>query len=187
MPISCIGHCLTCLQTSSDMPHMTGRQASFFTALFLISQMFRDIVGQQCRAGGDLYSIYQMMLKDHTFKTFKFPPGTLECREACLVDDRCQSYNVVMFIAICELNNRTKEARPKDFVKDENRYYMPIGRKRGERTKRRRNDEEEERGGGLRRRKEEEEWRGGGFRRENEEEEERGGGMKRRNEGEEEE
>lgn len=92
--------------------------------------MFRDIVGQQCGAGGDLHSIYQMMLKDHTYKTFKFPPGTLECREACLADDRCQSYNVVMFIAICELNNLTKEARPEDFVKDEERYYMPIGRKR---------------------------------------------------------
>ena len=65
-----------------------------------------------------------MMLKGHTYKTFKFTPGTLECREACLADDRCQSYNVVMFTAMYELNNRTKEARPEDFVKDEDRYYM---------------------------------------------------------------
>ncbi|PFX14772.1 Lactadherin [Stylophora pistillata] len=71
------------------------------------------------------------MLQGHTYKTFKFTPGTLECREACLADDRCQSYNVVMFIAICELNNRTKEDKPEDFVKDKDRYYMAIDPKRG--------------------------------------------------------
>ena len=112
---------------------MAARQASFFTELFFISQMFLNIATQQCGTGGDLYSIYQMMLKGHTYKTFKFTPGTLECREACLADDRCQSYNVVMFIAMCELNNRTKEARPEDFVKDENRYYMAKGPERGNR------------------------------------------------------
>ena len=113
------------------MHRMVGRQASFFTALFLISQMFCDIASQQCGVSGDLYSIYQMMLQGHTYETFKFTPGTLECREACLADDRCQSYNVVMFIAICELNNRTKEDKPEDFVKDKDRYYMAIDPKRG--------------------------------------------------------
>ena len=109
---------------------MAGRQASFFTALFFISLVFRDIASQQCHG---IYSIYQMMLKGHTYKTFKTTPGTLECIEACLADDRCQSFNF-MFLAICELNNRTKEARPEDFVKDENRYYMAKGLKRGDRT-----------------------------------------------------
>ena len=75
-----------------------------------------------------------MMLKGHTYKTFKTTPGTPECRDICLADERCQSFNVVMFIAICELNNRTKEARPEDFVKDEYRYYMAKGPKRGNRT-----------------------------------------------------
>ena len=110
---------------------MANRQASFFIVLFSISQLFRDNASQQCRASGDLYSIYQMMLKGHTYKTFKTAPGTQECREACLADVRCQSYNVVMFIAICELNNRTKEARPEDFVKNKDRYYMAKGPKRG--------------------------------------------------------
>ena len=112
---------------------MANRQASFFIVLFSISQLFRDNASQQCRASGDLYSIYQMMLKGHTYKTFKTAPGTLECREACLADVRCQSYNFVMFIAICELNNRTKEARPEDFVKNKDRYYMAKGPKRGDR------------------------------------------------------
>ena len=113
---------------------MAARQASFFTKLFFISQMFLNIATQQCGTGGDLYSIYQMMLKGHTYKTFKTTPGTLECREACLADNRCQSFNFVIFFAICELNNQTKEARPEDFVKDENRYYMAKGLKRGNRT-----------------------------------------------------
>ena len=111
---------------------VAGRQASFFIVLFFISQLFRDNASQQCGAGGDLYSIYQMMLKGHTYKSFKTAPGTLECREACLADVKCQSYNVVMFIAICELNNRTKEARLEDFVKNKDRYYMAKGPKRGE-------------------------------------------------------
>ena len=50
-----------------------------------------------------------------------------------LADVRCQSYNVVMFIAICALNNRTKEARPEDFVTNKDRYYMAKGPKRGDR------------------------------------------------------
>ena len=74
--------------------------------------MFLNIATQQCGTGGDLYSIYQMMLKGHTYKTFKTTPGTLECRETCLADNRCQSFNFVMLIAICELNNQTKEAKP---------------------------------------------------------------------------
>ena len=38
-----------------------------------------------------------------------------------------------MFIAVCELNNRTKEARPEDFVTNKDRYYMAKGPKRGDR------------------------------------------------------
>ncbi len=90
--------------------------------LLLVSLMFRNISSQQC--GIDTYSIYQMMLKGHTFKTFKARPLSMDCREACNSDVRCQSYNYDFFKDICELNNRTKEARPEDFVKDSDRYYM---------------------------------------------------------------
>ena len=38
-----------------------------------------------------------------------------------------------MFIAICELNNRTKEARSQDFVENKDRCYMEKGPKRGDR------------------------------------------------------
>ena len=89
---------------------MARRQASFFIVLFFISQLFRDNASQQRGAGGELYSIYQMMLKGHTYKSFKTAPGTPECREACLADVRCQRYSVVMFIAICQLTTELKRS-----------------------------------------------------------------------------
>ena len=68
--------------------------------------------------------------------TIESQAGTvaLECREACHADFRCQSYNIVILNSKCELNNRTKEARPEDFVKDKDRYYMARNSKRSNRT-----------------------------------------------------
>ena len=97
--------------------------------LLMVSVLFNNISSQQC--GIDTYSVYQMMLKGHTFKTFRAQPLSLDCRDACISDVRCQSYNYVMFKDICELNNRTKEARPEDFVKDRDRYYVTRAPKRG--------------------------------------------------------
>ena len=68
---------------------VAGRQASFFIVLLFISQLFRDNASQQCVAGGDLYSIYQMMLKGHTYKSFKTAPGTLELGTLVVTHDRC--------------------------------------------------------------------------------------------------
>lgn len=99
------------------------------TLLLMVSVMFQNISSQQC--GVDTYSVYQMMLRGHTFKIFKARPLSLDCREACVSDVRCQRYNYVMFKDISELNNRTKEARPEDLVKDSDRYYMTRAPKRG--------------------------------------------------------
>ena len=104
-------------------------QMTFVITLLLMASALYNISSQQC--GIDTYSIYQMMLRGHTFKTLKARPLSLDCREACLSDVRCQSYNYVMFKDICELNNRTKEARPEDFVKDSDRYYITRSPKRG--------------------------------------------------------
>ena len=100
--------------------------------LSMVSLMFRNFSSQQC--GVETYSVYQMMLKGHTFKTFKARPLSLDCREACNSDLRCQSYNYVFFKDICELNNRTKGARPEDFVMNSERYYMTKAPKRGNTT-----------------------------------------------------
>ncbi|XP_078379592.1 uncharacterized protein LOC144662614 [Oculina patagonica] len=112
----------------ADTAKMANQQIFIITVLLMVSVMFRNISSQQC--GIDTYSIYHMMLKDHTFKTFKARPLSLDCREACISDVRCQSYNYVFFKDICELNNSTKEARPEDFVKDSDRYYMGKGSSR---------------------------------------------------------
>ena len=102
------------------------------TLLLMVPALLTSISSQQC--GIDTYSVYQMMLRGHTFKTLKARPYSLDCRKACLSDVRCQSYNYVMFKAICELNNRTKEARPEDFVKDSDRYYVTKTPKRGKKN-----------------------------------------------------
>ena len=102
--------------------HMAHQEMVVVSTLLLVCLMFRNLATQQC--GIDTYSIYQKMLKGHTFKTFRVRPMSHDCRHACNSDVRCQSYNYVMFKDICELNNRTKEARPEDFVKDVGRYYM---------------------------------------------------------------
>ena len=69
------------------------------------------------------YSVSGMFLNGHTFKTvgFHFPS---ECYMICNRDVRCQSYNVIIGRGICELNNRTKEARPEDFLHNPKRFYM---------------------------------------------------------------
>ncbi|XP_068706627.1 uncharacterized protein [Montipora foliosa] len=48
----------------------------------------------------------------------------LHCLSACLKDDRCQSFNFVMSLQMCEFSDRTKEARPEDFIPDADRYYF---------------------------------------------------------------
>ncbi len=105
----------------ADEP-MAQQEMGIILTLFAVSFMFPIITSQQCN--GDSYSIYRKMLKGHTFKTFKARPRSIDCIEACNADDICQSLNYVMLNGICELNNRTKEARPKDFVEDVDRYYM---------------------------------------------------------------
>ncbi|KAL9964025.1 hypothetical protein ACROYT_G027598 [Oculina patagonica] len=105
-----------------DEIKMAGQQIFVITELLILTLLLRDVATQQC--GIDTYSVYQMMLKGHTFETFKARPMSLDCREACNADVRCQSYNYVFFKDICELNNRTKETRPEDFVQNSERYYM---------------------------------------------------------------
>jgi len=41
-------------------------------------------------------------------------------------EPRCQSINYVMEENICELNNRSKEARPEDYVTDPGKIYMTV-------------------------------------------------------------
>lgn len=97
--------------------------------LFVVCLSFHTTASKQC--GSYTYSIFQKMLRGHTFRTIQVRAGSVDCIEACNSDVRCQSLNFVMFEDLCELNNRTKEARPEDFVENMNRYYMMKSSERG--------------------------------------------------------
>jgi len=75
---------------------------------------------QQC---GSQYAIFGMMLRGHTFKRLN-ASISLACYQACSNDFRCHSFHFVIKNSVCELNNRTKEARPEDFIPDWHRYYF---------------------------------------------------------------
>ena len=63
------------------------------------------------------------MLQGHVYKTLLADIGP-QCLLSCGTDDRCQSFNFVMSSHMCELNDRTKEATPEDFIPDLDRYYF---------------------------------------------------------------
>lgn len=88
---------------------------------FLTSRIRTNKVSGQCHTAE--YSVRGMYLRGHTFKNVQVElPET--CYFKCTEEVTCQSYNFVIGLNICELNNRTKEARPEDFLPDEMRYYM---------------------------------------------------------------
>ena len=89
---------------------------------------FNKIFAQDCKK--DKHAILGMMLRRHTFKTIKSSIAA-ECNQACNDDFRCHSFNYVISEELCELNNRTKEARPENFVPNSERYYVRSNKKRG--------------------------------------------------------
>ena len=93
---------------------------SLVFTLLVVCQMSYKLDAQQCRSE---YSIRGMMLKRNIFMAKK-TANWLKCVDKCNHDIRCQSFNYVISQGICELNNRTKEARPKDFVQDSDRFYI---------------------------------------------------------------
>ena len=86
-------------------------QRIWLSVVFLMSRM--DVTDAADRCNTQEYSAYGMSLRGHTFKTVQTHfPG--ECRIRCEEEVKCQSYNVIAGPNLCELNNRTKEARPED-------------------------------------------------------------------------
>ena len=93
----------------------------------MLCRMFCELDAGQCR---NEYSISGKMLKGHTFME-KVTANWLKCLGKCDHDVRCQSFNYVITQGICELNNRTKEAKPEDFVTDGDRFYIKRLSERG--------------------------------------------------------
>ncbi|XP_068704797.1 uncharacterized protein [Montipora foliosa] len=88
-----------------------------------ICQIVDKTKSQQCPAFGSEESILGWMLQGHIYQTMMANIG-LDCLAVCLKDDRCQSFNFVMSPHKCEFSDRTKEARPEDFIPDADRYYF---------------------------------------------------------------
>ena len=81
----------------------------------------------QCKR---LRSIYGSLLKGHVFQEHN-AANILACSLLCNSNIRCQSINYVISRHLCELNNRTKEARPEDYLQDPDRVYLTRPSERG--------------------------------------------------------
>ena len=101
------------------------------TVLLALCQMFCAAVTQQCSPEAESSKL-GMMLRRHIFKKITGVSLGDLCLLDCYQDDRCQSFNYVISQYMCELNNRTKEARPEDYVLDSDRYYFKLDMNRGE-------------------------------------------------------
>lgn len=99
-------------------------------SILLILEIFNKAITQQCLSGGTHESIFGWMLTGHIYKSMTLNHGH-ECLQVCLQDNRCQSFNWVISTNMCEFSDRTKEARPADFVPDPDRYYYRRGMNRG--------------------------------------------------------
>ena len=93
------------------------------SVLLVIGHVFHRAHTQQCPALEPELSIFGWMLQRHIYKTMMADLG-LHCLLVCRTDDRCQSFNFVMSLHMCEFSDRTKEARPEDFIPDPDRYYF---------------------------------------------------------------
>ena len=103
--------------------------AFWLLVAFLMSWIDVFQAAAQCQPSAE-YSIRGMFLRGHTFKTYKTERHG-SCYFRCAEEVTCQSHNYVIGQNLCELNNRTKEARPEDFKPDQSRFYMKRARNRG--------------------------------------------------------
>ena len=107
---------------------MAGYWLHLIRAFFITCQLIVIVItAQHC---GKESSLYGKMLSGHTLKTVK-TAHPWQCTQECTAHDKCQSINYVISAGKCELNDRTKEASPADFVPNEDHLYMKRWAKRG--------------------------------------------------------
>ena len=118
--------------TELQSPKPMALQCVNIIAVFLLcyKQSFVESAVEEC-SGDTEYSISGMMLGRHIYKKITGAPLGNVCLRECHRDSRCQSFNYVISKGTCELNNRTKEARPEDFVPNSDRYYFKRDINRG--------------------------------------------------------
>ena len=99
----------------------TRKMLSTVRCFFLFAGFFMNRVsaGKQCR---EERSINGMALQEFILKKF-LVRALHECDISCEAEINCQSYNFVLGENLCELDNRTKEARPEHFHSSPARFY----------------------------------------------------------------
>ena len=98
----------------------------------VVALLVYNALTQKCPTSGrSESSIFGWMLRGHVYETL-LAELPFTCVFKCREDNRCQSFNWVISLLICEFNNRTKEARPEDFIPNPERFYYPRDLKRGE-------------------------------------------------------
>ena len=78
----------------------------------------------------DTYAECGTMLGGHVFEEHN-AANMLACSLLCNSNIRWQSINYVTSSHLCELNSKTKEARPKYYVQDADRLYLTRHSERG--------------------------------------------------------
>ena len=109
------------------------KQIFCMSVISVLGQVHCVVVTAQCSSSGYEISILGWKLQGHIYKTME-ANSPLDCLFACREDDRCQSFNWVISLHLCEFNNRTKEARSEDFVSDPNRFYFRRYKNRGKKV-----------------------------------------------------
>ena len=102
--------------------HISLRFLYVASFLHLVSWIQHSDATGQCMSQ---VSIFRKALKGHTIDKFHVIRPDI-CIKSCQIEPRCQSINYVMKENICELNNRSKKARPEHFMTDEGRIYMTV-------------------------------------------------------------
>lgn len=106
-----------------------GQERHGFATVFLVLYQAVSVTAAKTCSGAVL-SVSGMMLRGNTFNKTQVRNWP-QCIRACNNDIRCQSLNYAINEGICELNNRTKEAKPGDFVPARHRAYMTRSSQRG--------------------------------------------------------
>ena len=96
------------------------RNSSFLILLASLYLMDFAIAKIPCKTE---VSLPGMALKGFVFKKVPVTAPHV-CDITCERETICQSYNYVIGEKSCELNSRTKEARPENFQPDDLRFYM---------------------------------------------------------------
>ena len=108
------------------------KQRSMYCVFFLFASAIQSVTAnEQCRTEVNTQG---MALKRSVFKRWSVAAPHL-CDVKCGQEITCQSYNYNRKYQICELNNRTKEARPDNFLSAPGWFYIRRLNGRGKKSK----------------------------------------------------